>query len=61
MSQTQVGSCPKCGAPLYSPSAWWGITPPPVTYTCGCFPQPRVISTTSTNDAEELIRKQRGE
>lgn len=32
----QVGSCPKCGAPIYSPSVWHGITPPPVTYTCSC-------------------------
>ena len=33
---TQTGSCPKCGAPIYSPSVWHGIVPPPPQYTCGC-------------------------
>ena len=33
---TQIGNCPKCGAPIYVPSIWHGITPPPPMYTCGC-------------------------
>lgn len=36
MSYVVAGYCPHCGAPLYVPSAWWGITPPPVTYSCAC-------------------------
>lgn len=34
---TIVGACPKCGSPIYAPSVWNGITPPPSTHTCGCF------------------------
>lgn len=37
MSYTQVGSCPKCGAPVYCESPWWGTVPPPSTYTCACY------------------------
>ncbi len=33
---TSVGSCPKCGAPVYCPTVWHGITPPPSTPSCGC-------------------------
>ena len=39
MSYSQVGSCPKCGAPIYSPSVWHAVTPPPITYTCNCNSQ----------------------
>ena len=35
--KTQVGSCPHCGAPIYQPTAWWGINPPPNEYTCFCL------------------------
>jgi len=45
---TQVGSCPHCGAPIYSPSVWHGITPPPPTYSCACVPQSKVVTTTNT-------------
>jgi hypothetical protein len=45
---TQVGSCPKCGAPIYAPSVWNGITPPPVTYTCACNMGARFSTFTST-------------
>jgi len=31
-----VGFCPHCGAPIYAPSVWHGITPPPSTYSCMC-------------------------
>ena len=43
---TKVGSCPKCGAPIYAPTVWHGILPPPPIYTCGCVEQPKVITTT---------------
>lgn len=33
---TQVGNCPKCGAPIYSPSVYHSISPPPPEYTCNC-------------------------
>lgn len=39
MSYVQVGSCPQCGAPIYSPSVWMSILPPPATHSCACFPQ----------------------
>ena len=39
MSYVQVGSCPQCGAPIYQPSVWWGILPPPNTYSCNCMPR----------------------
>ena len=42
--KTQVGSCPKCGAPIYVPSIWHGITPPPNEYTCGCSQESTIIS-----------------
>lgn len=50
---TKVGSCPKCGAPIYSPTVWMGITPPPVTYTCMCVEQPRTVTTTGTSSYPE--------
>lgn len=48
MSKTQVGSCPKCGAPIYVPTAWFGITNPPNEYTCNCVEQPKTVVSTST-------------
>lgn len=47
MSFIQVGTCPKCGAPIYSPSMWHGITPPPANYTCSCYSKNNGISTSS--------------
>jgi len=45
-----VGYCPKCGAPIYSPSIWQGITPPPSTHTCMCYSgTPTHYVTTSMN------------
>ncbi len=61
---TQVGACPRCGSPIYSPSVWNGITPPPAQHTCGCTapqyttyttteirlePEPRPFSPRATN------------
>jgi hypothetical protein len=40
MSHTIVGHCPRCGAPIYTPSVWFGINPPPAVWTCACFPEP---------------------
>jgi len=34
---TIVGYCPRCGAPIYSPLVWYGVTPPPVIRSCTCF------------------------
>lgn len=49
MGQTVVGSCPRCGAPIYSPTFYWSVTPPPITKTCSCFPETtRTITTNST-------------
>ena len=31
-----VGSCPKCGAPVYTYTAWQGVVPPPAMYSCSC-------------------------
>jgi len=50
MSQTQTGSCPKCGAPIYSESPWWGTTPPPPIYTCDCHYQESRIKYVTTTD-----------
>jgi hypothetical protein len=49
VSYATVGNCPKCGAPVYAESPWWGVTPPPSRPSCACNPQavPRII--TSSN------------
>lgn len=44
-----VGHCPKCGAPIYAPAVWLGITPPPSNYSCMCISGHTIITTTSTN------------
>jgi hypothetical protein len=36
MSHIVVGHCPKCGAPVYSPSSWSSVLPPPSTPSCTC-------------------------
>mgnify|MGYP001615637580 CR=1 FL=1 len=47
----QVGSCPKCGAPIYAPLIWHGTTPPPSEYTCMCYrEQQKIITTTTEGD-----------
>ena len=43
--KTIIGHCPQCGAPIYVPSVWHGITAPANEYSCGCFPQPQTITT----------------
>ncbi len=32
----RVGTCPRCGAPIYTPSISGNTAPQPVTYTCLC-------------------------
>jgi hypothetical protein len=50
---TVIGHCPKCGAPIYVPSSWNSITPPPNTYSCSCNPQPQMEYRTSTEVTKE--------
>jgi hypothetical protein len=49
MGFSVVGHCPKCGAPVYAESPWFGVVPPPSQSSCLCnfSAQPRV--TTATN------------
>lgn len=58
---TIVGHCPVCGAPIYSPTVWHGINPPPPTYTCYCrfqyrAPQP-VVSPWGTDGTGDFWPK----
>lgn len=51
---TIVGNCPKCGAPIYSPSVWQAITPPPITYSCSCVATTKTVyATTCVPDNQE--------
>ncbi len=45
---TTVGHCPHCGAPIYAPTFWMGVTPSPSQYTCACVMQPKTVITTTT-------------
>ena len=49
MGYTQVGTCSKCGAPIYCPTTWWSILPPPSHHSCNCFPKIQTITTNNTN------------
>jgi hypothetical protein len=33
-----------------------GVTPPPANPSCGCFPQPRTITTSTTSPTVEVDR-----
>jgi len=48
---TQAGTCPKCGAPIYVPTVWHGVLPPPPVYTCQCTPQPLSWATADSTTA----------
>jgi hypothetical protein len=50
MSYTTVGHCPKCGAPIYAPLVWQGITPPPSEKTCQCYPEQKAWTSTGTSN-----------
>ena len=56
---TIVGYCPKCGAPIYSPTVWFAITPPPTMYPCGCFSQNKNTVTSTTTNMP--IKEEQGE
>lgn len=45
---TTIGSCPKCGAPIYTYSAWNGVTPPPSIHSCYCAARPTITTTDRT-------------
>lgn len=57
MSFTQIGSCPKCGMPIWAPLAWSGILPPPSTPTCGCFPTMLATTISNTSEAPDEEKK----
>ncbi len=54
---TQSGSCPKCGAPIYVPTVWHGVTPPPPRYTCNCNPQTYSVTTNNTSNQSSIDDK----
>lgn len=45
---TVVGSCPKCGCPIYAPTIHHSILPPPSTPTCDCAPRAQTFVSTDT-------------
>jgi len=49
MGYATVGSCPRCGAPIYAESPWFSILPPPSRPSCSCFPQSETITTNTTS------------
>ena len=54
MGYSIVGHCPKCGAPIYAPSVWMAITPPPSQPSCNCNPSSQVEYRTNTgNEGKE--------
>lgn len=48
---TQAGACPHCGAPIYVPTAWWSIDPPPLRRTCGCIRPMHTVTYTNHTTA----------
>jgi hypothetical protein len=57
MGSSQVGSCPKCGAPIWIPLMWHGIIPPTPQFSCNCFPQQHGIATTDGTSVNFLPQK----
>ena len=53
MGYATVGHCPKCGAPVYAESPWWGILPPPSKPSCNCNPQSETIIVTTNTDTKQ--------
>lgn len=41
----QSGECGKCGSPQWVPSVWFGISPPPIYWSCDCYLDQRKVST----------------
>lgn len=48
---TIVGYCPRCGAPIYSPTTWMSILPPALT-SCACFSDKCKTVTTTCGEKE---------
>jgi len=46
---TQVSTCPKCGAPIYVPTIWHGVTPPCPIYSCSCNGSQNIVCTDNTS------------
>jgi len=42
---TQVGSCPKCGAAMWAPTATADYAPTAGDVSCSCNPGPRIVET----------------
>jgi len=62
MQYNIVGSCSKCGAPIYNQSSgWMSILPPPSIHSCGCFTGGLHINSYTTTRTETyddlLLRK----
>ena len=53
---TVTGYCPRCGAPIYVPSVWHGIIPPPSQYSCGCFHNESETYTTTGTTEIKMIK-----
>ena len=53
---TIVGQCPRCGSPIYAPAVWNGITPPPSTPSCNCFP-PNTVRYSNTTGKDTKSSK----
>lgn len=58
MSHVVVGHCPRCGAPIYTPQMWMGITPPPSEYSCDCFSSAGPVLTTTGTVAAPVNAEQ---
>lgn len=48
MSLSLIGSCPRCGAPIYVPTGWFSVLPPTPQYSCPCFQTNKSIAVLST-------------
>lgn len=54
---TIVGHCPHCGAPVYAPTVWNSILPPPSTPSCGCAARTHVTINTNTSGYPPLLSR----
>lgn len=48
---TIVGACPRCGAPVYAPSVYHSILPPPSYPSCNCAVRQQITISTGTDSA----------
>jgi len=54
MTKIKTGECRMCGAPIYVPSIWYGINPPPIEHTCGCKGT-ETVTTAQTTDTMNVV------